>query len=436
METEVKDTGRIIELKTALTDRTTKLDEAMKAVKVEGANVTVSSELAGSIKSLMADAQEIKGLIETERFVSDTNKWMTEPVGRKSVALEAEAQKPMLTSLGKAFLASDEFKALKASGGVNMAMPFEIQVGDITGYGQKDVYGANIDGAPSYARQMGSIQFDPIVPRGYRPTRVRDLFPVANTSANLIDFFRVMGFVTDGTVAGGGLAAGVSDRTGDASTGTFTPKAQSKLHFQSVQAPVRTIAHWEAAHRNVLDDLPQLQSIIDNELLYGLRLQEDDQILNGAGGDDLAGLLLTAGLQTYTQSVDEPNSDALRRSATKAVLANYPATGFVLHPNNWQDTELQRGADGQYMLVSNVTIGADTRIWRLPVVETPAIAEGTFLAGAFGLGAQVYDRQVANVRIAEQHADFFVRNAIVVLAEQRLALAVKRPEAFVKGTFN
>jgi HK97 family phage major capsid protein len=73
--------------------------------------------------------------------------------------------------------------------------------------------------------------------------------------------------------------------------------------------------------------------------------------------------------------------------------------------------------------------------WRQPVVETPAITQGTFLTGAFGLGAQIYDREQATVRVSEHHEDFFVRNAIVVLVEERLALAVKRPESFVKGSF-
>jgi HK97 family phage major capsid protein len=64
------------------------------------------------------------------------------------------------------------------------------------------------------------------------------------------------------------------------------------------------------------------------------------------------------------------------------------------------------------------------------------MTEGVALVGAFGTGAQLYDREEASIRISEQHSDFFVRNAIVVLAEQRLALAVKRPEAFVKVAFN
>jgi HK97 family phage major capsid protein len=61
--------------------------------------------------------------------------------------------------------------------------------------------------------------------------------------------------------------------------------------------------------------------------------------------------------------------------------------------------------------------------------------EGTFVTGAFGLGVQLYDREQANIRIAEQHADFFVRNAVAILAEERLAMAVKRPESVVVGTF-
>ena len=71
----------------------------------------------------------------------------------------------------------------------------------------------------------------------------------------------------------------------------------------------------------------------------------------------------------------------------------------------------------------------------MPVVQTPAMAQGTALVGAFGLGSQLYDREASNIRIAEQHADFFIRNAVVILAEERLALATKRPESFVVVTF-
>lgn len=422
------DKQRVAELKSALAQRVEDINLGMsEGVKVDGANVEVSQETADKIRGLMEEASGIKTLLDAEEFGVEVKSWMDAP-DQPPVALDTV--KVSRKSLGEMFTESDEFKTLVQSGGSTMASPFELEVNDLPSTGTKDVYGAN--GAGTITRNWGTIQFDAPVPRGHRRLRVRDLFPVATTNANLIDYFKVMGFAAGGE---GGNAAMVEDY--DTDNSTFGLKPKSDLTFESAQAPVRTIAHWEAAHRNVLDDVPQLQAVINNELLYGLQLEEDAQILSGTGNNnDLLGLLNTTGIQTYTQAVDEQKADALRRAATKALIANYEPTGYVLHPYDWEDVELQKGSgDGQYMLVTNVAIGAQAQVWRQPVVETPAITEGTFLTGAFGLGAQIYDRQQANVRIAEQHADFFVRNAVAVLAEERIALATKRPESFVKGSF-
>jgi HK97 family phage major capsid protein len=180
--------------------------------------------------------------------------------------------------------------------------------------------------------------------------------------------------------------------------------------------------------------------------MYGLRLQEDAQILNGSGtGENLTGILNTTGIQTYnwssgyysaTAGMTDTKADALRRAATLSFLAYYEPSGVVLHPNDWEDIELTKDGNGAYVVAVSVAMGGEQKLWRIPVVDTPAMTEGTALIGAFGTGAQIYDRESASIRISEQHADFFVRNAIVILAEQRLALAVKRPESFVKVSFN
>jgi HK97 family phage major capsid protein len=206
------------------------------------------------------------------------------------------------------------------------------------------------------------------------------------------------------------------------------------------------MAHWEAAHRNVLADEPQLRSIIDNELMYGLRLQEDAQILNGSGtGENLTGILNTSGVQTYswsagtysaTAGMSDTKADAVRRAATLSFLAYYEPSGIVLNPNDWEDIELTKDGNGAYVVAVSVAMGGEPRVWRMPVIDTPAMTGGKALVGAFGTGAQLYDREEASIRISEQHSDFFIRNAIVILAEQRLALAVKRPEAFVEVTFD
>jgi len=335
------------------------------------------------------------------------------------------------------FLASPEFKALNAGrNGANMPSPFVLNRGDLGSlWAQKDVFSAMPTGNPG---EFGVIERDPIVVPPMRTRRVRDLFPTRTTTAAVVEYFQMSGFTTPGTSAVN-AASSVAERSG----GAFGLKPQSSFQFIGQQAPVRTLAHWEAAHRNVLADEPQLRSIIDNELLYGLRLQEDAQILKGDGlGENLLGILNTPGIQPYswsdgaTDPVPDTKADAIRRAATLAFLAYYEPTGVVLHPNDWEDIELTKNTQGTYLMAVSMQVGSEARIWRMPVVDTPAIDEGTALVGAFGTGAQIYDREQASIRISEQHADFFVRNAIVILAEQRLALAVKRPESFVKIDFD
>jgi HK97 family phage major capsid protein len=431
------DKARHEELKEALKAKTEANREIADAINMEEGTLVIEEEHREQFQKNMRDIKEIKGLLEDLDEMRKIEEWGEQPV-EESVAVEAAATKaeqvelivPEEKTLGQLFTESAEFKELLASGGANMNRPWQYKGEDMAGYGTKDVYSSLPTGTPA---AFGTVQRDPIVERRHSNyNRVRSLFPARSTSAATIEYFRVTGFTNS--------AAAVPERSGD----DFASKPQSTLTFVGEQAPVRTLAHWEAAHRNVLADEPQLRSIIDNELMYGLRLEEDDQLLNGDGtGENLTGILQVSGIQTYSWStgattpVADTKGDAIRRAATLAFLAYYEPTGVVLHPNDFEDIELTKSStEGAYLFAVSMQQGGEKRIWRMPVVETPAITEGTALLGAFGLGAQIYDREGANIRVAEQHSDFFVRNAIVVLAEQRLALATKRPEAFVAITFD
>jgi HK97 family phage major capsid protein len=437
------DESRLSELQGALRTKMADNKAIADSFKFEDGVMQVSADQKTAFDRNMSDIKEIKGLIDGLEAMRDMDRWgseaASESVAAKSAAHSAGGNYAPTRgrSLGEIFTESPEFKALdQGRNGANMPSPFILNAKDVTGmYGVKDIYSGLPTGNPD---RFGTIQRDPMVVPPMRTRRVRDLFPVRTTTAAVIEYFRMSGFTTPGTSAVN-AASSVAERSG----GAFGLKPQSTFQFMGAQAPVRTLAHWEAAHRNVLADEPQLRSIIDNELMYGLRLQEDEQILNGDGtGENLEGVLQTSGIQTYdwsdgaTSPVADTKADAIRRAATLAFLAYYEPTGVVLHPNDWEDIELTKDLNGQYLVAVSVALGGEPRIWRIPVVETPAIEEGTALVGAFGTGAQLYDREQASIRISEQHADFFVRNAIVILAEQRLALAVKRPEAFVKVNFD
>ena len=385
-----------------------------------GGRYVVSLEQKAELDRLRRKGTEIKDLIESqveiEGFSEAIETSGVEGMDSKSMRQAAGGGgeiEPYSGSPGSQFIESAEFKAWAGNG---TSAEFEV----------KDVFTTMT--APTTTLGFGHTQRDTMIPLQHRTGRVRDLFNAQKTTANLIEYYKVTGLVN--------AAAGVPERDTTPNPDVFALKPQSTLNFAPSQAPVRTVAHWEAAHRNVLDDEPQLRGIIDNELLYGLRLVEDAQILSGSGaGENLLGILNTPGIQTQDRGVSADGTnraDAVRKAITKVMLANYEATGVVLHPNDWERIELAKDNEARYLITVGVAVGAEQRLWRLPVVDTPAIADGTALVGAFGLGAQLYDRAAATIRMAEQHADFFLRNAIVVLAEQRLAMAVKRPESFVK----
>ena len=249
--------------------------------------------------------------------------------------------------------------------------------------------------------------------------RIRDLLNVQRTTSNAIEYIVETGFTNASAVAP-----------------EKSLKPQSDLTFDIESATVKTLAHWIPATRQIIQDAPMLRNYVDGRLTYGLALTEEAQILYGDGvGDNMAGIMTNPNVQNAGGVASgDTRIDHLRRAITRTLLAGYPATGIVLHPSDWEDIELQKGTDGHYIWVSVVN-GGETRLWRVPVVQSTGMNEGEFLVGAFGLAGQLWDREQANVRISEHHADYFARNMLAILAEERLALTVYRPEAFVRGAF-
>jgi len=412
--------SRLKELKGALKDVLASNDQIVDHVEANreegGPEVQVEVKHVEAFRSGLAKAREIRSEIEALEGLSEVKAWAensSAPAVAPKILTSSQGK-----SLGQRFIESDEFKSIgNGRNGYSMNAPFQV----------KDIFTALPSGTPG---DFGTPQREGIVERAKRTSRVRDLFPVQQTTTNMIEYFRVSGFTNN--------AATVAERSG--SPAVFASKPQSSMTVVGVQAPVRTIAHFEVAHRNVLDDEPTLRGIIDNELLYGLRLVEDDQILNGDGtGSNLTGIRETSGIQTQVWSAGSTGDtriDAVRRAITKSLLAYYEPTGIIVHPNDMEDIELTKDAEERHLMVMSVSLGAEARLWRLPMVMTPAITEGFALVGSFGIGATLYDRMEGSIRVAEQHSDFFIRNAVAVLAEQRLALAVKRPESFVEVEFD
>lgn len=216
-----------------------------------------------------------------------------------------------------------------------------------------------------------------------------------------------------------------------------TLKPYSDIAYNTRMTAVSTIAHLFKASKQILDDMPQLQSDIDTELRFGLKMVEEDEILFGDGtGNHLHGIVPQASVFDPAFTVENQSGiDDLRLAMLQSQLARLPASGHVLHQTDWARIELTKDKNGGYILANPMGLMGPT-LWGLPVVTTDAPAFlGSFLTGAFSSAAQIYDREDVNVVISTENVDDFERNLVSVRCEERLALAVKRPEAFIFGPF-
>lgn len=250
-----------------------------------------------------------------------------------------------------------------------------------------------------------------------RRLTIRDLLAAGRTDGAAIFYPKESGFTNSAEIV---------------SEGSLKP--ESDITFDPTTEAVATIAHWLRISKQMAADVPALVSYINTRLTYGLKLKEETQLLMGSGtSGNIEGIYTAATLYSNTTSLpNETDIDKIRLAILQAELAFAEVNGIVLHPTNWALMELTKDSTGQYIF-SRPQDQAQPRLWGRSVVSTPAMTSGRFLVGDFAQHAQIFDREDASVAISAEDRDNFVRNMLTILVEERLALAIYRPEAFIKG---
>lgn len=383
----------------------------------------LAQEFKKQVDHVKGIAEEFKGKAEHNDKISESAKQtadeaitkLNEAKARLDELEQKMARRPQdgkdeAKSLGRQFVDSDSYKSLIGSAGQRGKANLEIKA---------TITSATTDAAGSAGDLTQATRLPGIVAPQDRQFTIRDLLMPGRMDGNALEFVQETGFVNNaGMVVEG------------------DKKPQSDIKFDLKSTTAKVIAHYMKASRQILDDASQLQSYIDGRLRYGLAFKEEQQILNGDGtGQNLLGIIPQA--TAYVRPVGvatsaESKIDTLRYAMLQAVLAEYPASGHVLNPIDWAAIETLKDTSGQY-IIGNPQGALNPTLWKLPVVETQAIAVNKFLTGAFSMGAQIFDRWASRVEVATENEDDFVKNLVTILAEERLALAVYRPEAFIYG---
>ncbi|QNE52772.1 phage major capsid protein [Klebsiella michiganensis] len=373
-----------------------KAEEALTEAKKNG---KLSAETKDTVDKM---ASELNALKEAEKTLKAALGELEQHVAQMPLA----NAKQVVESVGQQVISAEALKTFAASVAASQRISIPVKAALLT---------ANVPGNIVAPDRLPGIDTAP-----KQRLFIRDLIAPGTTASNTIYWVQQTGFTNN--------AAAVAENT---------TKPYSNIEFAEKITPVRTIAHLFKTSKQILDDFSQLQSQVDAEMRFGLKYVEEQEILFGDGtGAHLEGIIPQASAFAAAFQVENQNGiDDLRLAMLQAQLARFPASGHVLHFIDWAKIELTKDTLGRYILANPAALTGPT-LWGLPVVATEATAfQGKFLTGAFSAGAQIFDREETNVVISTENADDFEKNMITIRCEERLALAVKRPEAFVYGSF-
>lgn len=220
-----------------------------------------------------------------------------------------------------------------------------------------------------------------------------------------------------------------------AETAEAGEKPEAALDWTLRTETLSKIAVWIPATSEALADISWLRSTIENRLVFMVRRREEAQLMNGNGtAPNISGITDRSGLQTQALGADAVPDAILKAANLVRVNSFYEPDGVVIHPLDMQDIRLLKTADGVYIFGNPADPYSAMRLWGMEIRETTAQTQNTAVVGAFGTAAQVFRRGGITVTASTEHASYFIENKVAILAEERLGLAVYRPNAFCTVT--
>lgn len=211
-----------------------------------------------------------------------------------------------------------------------------------------------------------------------------------------------------------------------------TVKAESDESWGKDEATMFWLAHHMPVSRDTLSNYGQLQSILSNDMMTGLRLKEANALLNLDSSDTKKGILKKEGIQKYTAKAGDTLYDSVRRMKTLSWMETgiFPSH-VAMHPMVTEHLDLMKDKNERYMLLT-----INGRMWGVPIVEDVNLVSGE--KGSEKYGVLLFNSNAATWYTAQNDAlqiglvnDQFVRNEFTLLAEGKHLITVQRPKSFV-----
>ena len=252
-----------------------------------------------------------------------------------------------------------------------------------------------------------------VVTAARTPLVVRDLFAAEQISGSTLVY------LVEGAIQGAPAVTAEGNEKPQVHFADPTPKTVSLA---------KVACHIKESDEYI-NDYPFLASAINGRLLYELGLVEQNKLVTD--------LLATTGIQTGTYAATGTATDiadAILQAAMDVQSGSgFAADGILINPADWYI--LRTGKyNGQYYGGGYFGAQDIPNIWGIPVCVSTAVASGTVVVGAFKTCGSVVANGGVAVEAVNTNEDDFVKNLMTIRAEERLALAVRRPAGFKKLT--
>jgi len=277
------------------------------------------------------------------------------------------------------------------------------------------------DGAAGAA--YSARQYGPMVDSRQPRTRVRQLLSSGVMSEKLYEYPQL---------TGGEGGAGYQVAEGD-------KKATMDLDWKMVPLLPKTIAVTADVSKQSMMDIGWLSSFLADHMQRKVLDKEDTELLNGAGGASaLNGILTQAQEYEPTDGDYVTMYDFLVDAEAQLEEDFYYATGILLNPRDYAKMLIRKSDTGEYNHPGLIFGGTQRDLLTfngIPIYKSSAITRLTGVIGDWQT-ASLLVREGLSFDISYENNDNFEKNMVTLRMEERVALAVYEPNAFVKIDFS
>jgi HK97 family phage major capsid protein len=217
-------------------------------------------------------------------------------------------------------------------------------------------------------------------------------------------------------------------------------KTQLSVKYVEKTEPVKKIAVFGKVTTEMMADLPQLISYIQNNIMKRLDIKTETDLFTGDGiGENIKGLSTFAtafSAGSLALAIPDANElDVIEAVALQVKVAFGEPKSLFIHPSTLSKIKLIKDSEGRPIWKDYVTTNGMMNVSGLNLIETIAVTAGEFIGGDTTV-ANVLFRSEMGIVIGLDGNDF-TNNKKTMLAEKRLVQFVSANDApvLVKGVF-